>query len=64
MVDVADVTADVVIGNAADVAPCATDTLGGTATAPLALLNKPVAPPADAAAVRETVPVAPLPATT
>src|SRR5439155_24457589 len=64
VVDVVDDTGDVVIAKFAAVVPCATVTLGGTTTAPLALDNETLAPPVAAAVVKLTVPIAPLPPTT
>jgi hypothetical protein len=64
VVDVVDDTTDVLIPNVADVAPCGIETFAGTETALLPLDTATSAPPAGAAEVSATVPVAPLPPTT
>lgn len=64
VVEVVDGTEDVVIAKLADVAPCETVTLDRTPTALLALDNEIAAPPAGAAVLNVTAPVAPLPPTT
>jgi hypothetical protein len=64
VVDVIDDTTDVAIANVADVAPCGTETFAGTVTALLPLDNATGAPPAGAAELSATVPVAPSPPTT
>ena len=58
------VTAVVVIGNVAVVAPVGTVTLAGTTAAPLSLAKVTAMPGTVAGKVRVTVPVEPLPPTT
>jgi len=64
VVDVDMATADVVMGNVAELALCATETLPGTVTAPLALASETSAPLAGAGALNVTVPIDELPPTT
>jgi hypothetical protein len=62
---VAVATANVVTGNAAEVAPVATVTLAGTVAAEVLLLvSVTTAPPVGAAAFSVTVPVGPVPPVT